>query len=261
MKHFKLFPAHTTCVYTRVNIHYRLKKHERDNLVHLLELLKEEFQRKRLLLAIAIGDDIMMRDGVAFAKYPDHVYVSQNQWNNLYRHQINSDLPPTKIIETLSIVGTLRTKMYNYGVKTTEKNIVSSDVCHLLASKNWTKSYNKITFNNTASLDEKDKTHVLTFQDSRSIAARVRDAIRHDLAGIAILPIMDDFEGKCHWDDNTFEDFGGPIATQRFDIPNESKFLLLRTANTAIIAALEEMALEARLIKLDNQEIPNTIAD
>lgn len=239
-------------------IHHNIKTHERDNFLHLLKQLKDEFQRNRLLLAIAIGDNISMRDAIEFVKYPDYVYVSQNQWNNNHRHLINSDFPPSKIIETLSIVGTLQTKMYNYGVKTTEKNIVSSDVCNLLASKNWTKSYNKMTFNNTASLDEQNETHVLTFQDSRSVAARVRDAIRHDLAGIAILTITDDFEGKCHWNPNTFDDFGH-ISTQQSNVSNDSKFLLLRAANSAIIAALEEMAQEASLIKLDNQEIPNTI--
>lgn len=224
-----------------------------------MEQLKDEFQRNRLLVAIAIGDDVSMRDAVAFAKHPDYVYMSQNQWYNHYRHLINSDLPPSKIVETLSIVGTLQTKKYNYGVKTTEKNIVYSDVCHLLASKNWTKSYNNMTFNNTALLDEKSESLVLTFQDSRSIAARVRDAMRHNLAGVAILTIMDDFEGECHWNPNTFDDFG-PISSQLYNmklsIPNESKFLLLLAANSAIIAALGEISVESQL---GSQDISNTI--
>lgn len=238
-------------------IHYRIKIQERDNFVLLLEDLKEELQRNKLSLSIAIGDDLGMSDVAALAKYADYVYVSQNRWNNNHRHFINSGLPATKMIETLIIVGTLQTKRYNYGLDTTERNMVMSDICDLLAKKNWTKSYNNLTHNNTAIIDERNQAHVLTFASSRSIATRVRDAMRSELAGIAILALMDDFEGKCSLDPDTFADFGSQ-AHKQLDMPNKSKFLFLRTANYAISTALKEMEEEAKLIKLENSDITST---
>lgn len=222
-----------------------------------MEELKEEFQRNNLSISIAIGDDLGMSDVAAFAKYPDYVYVSQNRWNSNHRHFINSGLPSTKIIETLYIVGTLQTKVYNYGLHTTEKNMLCSDICDLLATKNWTKSYNNITYNNTAIFDETNQAHVLTFPSSRSIAVRVRDAMRNELAGIAISAVMDDFEGKCSLDLDTFADFGSQ-AHQQLDMPDKSKFIFLRTTNYAISTALKEMEEETKLIKLQNSEIPST---
>lgn len=83
----------------------------------------------------------------------------------------------------------------------------------------------------------------LAFESSRSIANKVRYAVKSGLGGIAPIYIpMDDVNGDCGYDNDTFNDFRTNDG-QALNIPVQidPTFSLLRTINVAIDVTLHEL--------------------
>lgn len=85
-----------------------------------------------------------------------------------------------------------------------------------------------------------------------------RYAIRQDLAGVMVWSVdTDDFLGDCTAEQDTFADFGDSAGI-RLQIPKReyNNYPLLRTMNTALIVAEDELRQENEIRK---QEIENEI--
>lgn len=91
-----------------------------------------------------------------------------------------------------------------------------------------------------------DVTNVVTYDSSRSIANKVRYAMRKNLGGISGWDIsMDDFQGDCSIDTDTFMDFKTVPGVQLTKpIRKQRDYPLLRTINEAISLAMEEIRQE-----------------
>lgn len=80
------------------------------------------------------------------------------------------------------------------------------------------------------------------FESSRSIANKVRFAVRRNLGGVMVFPInYDDFDGNCLAENDTFADFKS-TADVTLNIPaaKNTTFPLLYTINDAIFVAINE---------------------
>lgn len=95
-----------------------------------------------------------------------------------------------------------------------------------------------------------ETTHVI--ESSRSIANKVRYAMKRGLAGIVSIYIQaDDHHGKYSIENNAFEDFT-PAKGVFLNIPEriDPKFPLLQSVNEAIDLTLDEMDQESKLLTL-----------
>ena len=104
----------------------------------------------------------------------------------------------------------------------------------------------------------KKRSHNLTIvmESSRSIANKVRFAMKSGLAGIAPIHIAsDDYEGKCRVDDDTFDDYSDVTEDIVFLERKEIDFPLIRTINEAIDVTLDEMAQEKKLPKFQKEAV------
>ncbi|XP_031637926.1 probable chitinase 2 [Contarinia nasturtii] len=83
------------------------------------------------------------------------------------------------------------------------------------------------------------------FESGRSIANKVRFAVRRNLGGIMAFPInYDDSDGSCRIENNTFIDYK---AVPRDTLQRFSTFPLLHTINNAILVAKKEKSDENRI--------------
>lgn len=92
------------------------------------------------------------------------------------------------------------------------------------------------------------------FESSRSIANKVRFAVRRDLGGIMAFSInYDDFEGKCNSENDTFADFKSATSVA-LNVPEakNTTFPLLHTMNEAIVVAMDEKLKEDE-IQVENK--------
>ncbi|XP_055686858.1 probable chitinase 2 [Lutzomyia longipalpis] len=89
---------------------------------------------------------------------------------------------------------------------------------------------------------ETGETKVVTFDSSRSIANKIRYAIKHKLAGAMVWSIdTDDFLGNCKPDNETFVDFvSRPGVKLTFPRRPKGNYPLLRTINEALVVAQSE---------------------
>lgn len=123
-----------------------------------------------------------------------------------------------------------------------------NEVCHMLKNKTsgWTTMWDPETSQALARC-EKDvftgMVQVVTFDNSRSIANKVKFAMDRKLAGIMIWSIdTDDFLGECEPEEDIYEDFkhlkhsGVPGPTRLYN-----NYPLLRTINEAMPLAIEEI--------------------
>lgn len=104
------------------------------------------------------------------------------------------------------------------------------------------------------------ETKVVTFDSSRSIANKIRYAVKLKLAGAMVWSIdTDDFLGNCKADNDTFVDYTAkPGVKLSFPRRVNDNFPLLRTINEAIIVAQSE-AEQEKAIEDDEKdnEIPH----
>lgn len=134
-------------------------------------------------------------------------------------------------------------------------------VCNALSLKpqKWTKSYSK---SGVPILRKTDPGLVILIENSRSIANKVRFAMKRGLGGISPTPITyDDFEGKClkYIFDDTFDDFI-PEDGIILSIPQRkgSTIPLLHVINQAMRVTLDEIKQEENLGKVSETTIGST---
>lgn len=88
---------------------------------------------------------------------------------------------------------------------------------------------------------------IFIFENTRSIANRMRLVVEMDLGGaMAVVINSDDFNGKCGMDLDTYEDFNMEDKLMNFQLQSDSKFPLLQTINDAIAVASDKMFQEAQ---------------
>lgn len=137
-----------------------------------------------------------------------------------------------------------------------------NEICILLNNKSltWTKSWDDETSQAIAKYYdiENDIRKVVVYDDTRSIARKMRFAIKHQLAGIMIWSIdTDDFLGDCESEINTFIDFQNISNDIKLFIPKRinANYPLLKTINEGINLALEELRHENEIKKKDEENI------
>lgn len=170
---------------------------------------------------------------------------------------INSGVASTKIILGLEFIGLYFNSILDLSLKhaTFRKTMGYNDVCNLLSNdpeSKWDKFFDDATNMNIAKHESKAffmirRIKVLVFENSRSIANKVKLILNHRLGGALAFPInMDDHDGHCGIENDTFDDFS-TLGT--FDSRNTQNATqpLLKTINYVLrIAPFEEQGLQAR---------------
>lgn len=138
-----------------------------------------------------------------------------------------------------------------------------NEICSELSnrSSDWIRSFDPYTNQAIIRLrDEmKQETKVVTYDDSRAIANKMRFAVEKSLAGVMVWSIdTDDFLGECQVDSSlteTFVDFGKAPGVQ-LSIPKRinANYPLLRTINEGIILAEEEIDQEEEIKRKQQEE-------
>lgn len=146
------------------------------------------------------------------------------------------------------------------GVYTRENGFMGyNEVCMLLANR--TSGWKRLWWDDMSQAvarrkdAEKDETHVVVFDSSRSIANKMKFAMSRELGGAMIWSVdTDDFLGDCDIDEDTFTDFKSRAGIT-LDIPKRynANYPLLRTVNEAIVIAQSQIAQEAELAEKDSE--------
>lgn len=242
------------------------------DIVSFFTALKTKLDESKLLLStsITVSDQFdynsvdlsALCESVEFITFTQNHKLSSNgldeasnvlQINNIEQEierLIGSGVSPTKIVLGLNFAG--------YGFTTT---IVNNDedakfdriyryneVCGLQLTdpRKWKTIRNEPSLSMVMS---KEENKVILIESSRSIANKVRFAIKRGLAGIAPIYIaFDELYGLKKIDRNIFEDFV-PYDGVDLNIPvrSDRKFPLLNTINEAIDVTLDELNQEAEL--------------
>ena len=128
-----------------------------------------------------------------------------------------------------------------------------NEICVMVSNKTngWTKSWDGGTAQALAKFrdEAKGETKVVVYDSTRSIANKLRFAMRHNLAGAMVWSVdTDDFHGDCESDSDTYADFKARPGV-KLSLPKRINlnYGLLRTINEATIVALEEIEQEANI--------------
>lgn len=138
-----------------------------------------------------------------------------------------------------------------------------NEICNELSNRslNWIRTFDEATNQAIIRLpdEEKQETKVVTYDDSRAVANKMRFAVEKSLAGVMVWSIdTDDFLGECQVDSSlteTFVDFGKAPGVQ-LNIPKRisGNYPLLRTINEGIILAEEEIDQEETIKRKQQEE-------
>lgn len=167
---------------------------------------------------------------------------------------INSGVHADKIILALEFMGLYFNSILDLSVKhaTFRKTMGYNEVCNLFADDpetKWDKFFDDATNMNVAKHESKSwhgivrRMKVLVFENSRSIANKARIISHLQLAGAMAFPInMDDHEGNCGLEDDTFNDFNSFGTLDSRNTQNLTQ-PLLKTINYVLhVAPFEENA-------------------
>lgn len=138
-----------------------------------------------------------------------------------------------------------------------------NEICSELSNRslNWTRTFDEATNQAIIKLRDEDKqeTKVVTYDDSRAMANKMRYAVEKSLGGIMVWSIdTDDFLGECQVDSSlteTFVDFGKAPGVQ-LSIPKRisGNYPLLRTINEGLILAEDEIDQEEQIKRKQQEE-------
>lgn len=126
-----------------------------------------------------------------------------------------------------------------------------NEICRILSNKTsgWTTMWDPET-SQVLARSEKDipsgLIQVVTFDNSRSIANKVKFSMERNLAGLMVWSIdTDDFLGECDPESDIYEDYKYLKSTNIHNPPRmNNNYPLLRTINEAITLSLEEIELQ-----------------
>ncbi|XP_049540566.1 probable chitinase 2 [Anopheles darlingi] len=124
-----------------------------------------------------------------------------------------------------------------------------NEICEELKRNpsDWRLSWDAVSAEMVASKSNDTASQVIVYDSTRSIAKKVRFAMRQKLAGLLVWSIdTDDFSGFCKPELDTYEDFAEKVNISLLSIPPpvNGKYPLLKTINNAIVLAAEELAQE-----------------
>lgn len=131
-------------------------------------------------------------------------------------------------------------------------------------SSEWNTNWHVESSEAVAKVKTASETRVVTYDSPRSIANKVRYAVRKGLGGVMVWSIdTDDFQGDC--DDalnvDRFSDFRTqPKVKLNFPKATSKTYPLLRTLNDAIVLSIDEISQEENIIldkenEVDSNEI------
>lgn len=230
--------------------------------------LKSIFQTHNLLLTttlIAVHEKIL--EHLAMFTLSKHIdFMHFLQWytfvggSNLNRHQLSLNMRGMQnlqnVIDTAIAVGAPREKIV-LGIQflptvfdklSDVERFGYEQVCDLNGKYDVKQGLNTAdkqmpilwTF-----LPEKER---YIYESSRSIANKVRFAVRRDLGGIMAFAIdYDDFNGNCKPENDTFIDFEINDSMSNVQMAISSNFPLLNTINKAIFLAIDEKKQEQNI--------------
>lgn len=145
------------------------------------------------------------------------------------------------------------------GPSTNENGFMGyNEVCEALKQKptEWNVSWDPEASEAIATIMDGDKTRVVIYDNCRSMANKVRFAIRQNLGGLMIWSVdTDDFNGQCDPEKDAFTDYGDR-ATIKLNIPPpvQDKYKLLKTVNDAIVVAIDELNQENEISNIPEED-------
>lgn len=193
------------------------------------------------------------------------------------KHLIKLGASPSKIVMGVPFYG--RTFITNFdgnygdastdiqfqGPYTRENGFLGyNEICALLSNTTtkWTSSWDEATSQGIARFknETSGETRVVVYDNTRSIAKKMKFAMKNKLAGVMSWSIdTDDFLGDCDVEHETFDDFGKTVGV-KLTLPKRvnSNYPLLRTINEGIIIALDEIDQEDAIKESEAEnEIPH----
>ncbi|XP_053663705.1 probable chitinase 2 [Anopheles marshallii] len=134
-----------------------------------------------------------------------------------------------------------------------------NEVCEELKRNpsDWTLEWDSTASEMVAIKSNGSTSQVVVYDSTRSIANKVRFAVRQKLAGLMVWSVdTDDFNGLCAPEDDTYKDFGDRNHVA-LSIPAAvtGKYPLLKTISNAIIVASDELTQE-NVIPHEPDEVP-----
>ncbi|XP_058066049.1 probable chitinase 2 [Anopheles bellator] len=110
----------------------------------------------------------------------------------------------------------------------------------------WTLSWDAAAGEMVAIKSNDTVSQVVVYDNTRSIANKVRFAVRQKLAGLMVWSVdTDDFNGLCEPETDTYVDFGDrDKVTLSIPRPVSGKYPLLKTISNAIVVATDELTQE-----------------
>lgn len=129
----------------------------------------------------------------------------------------------------------------------------------LITVRKWKKTYNDANVN---ILTNTNKNGIIVTETTRSLANKVRFAVKRGLAGVSpIYAQFDEFFGLGKIEQDTFEDFKSNGIVFKVRKPKNRKYPLLRTINQAFDLTFEENVQKADIIERQAEEKDNSDED
>ncbi|XP_055628693.1 probable chitinase 2 [Toxorhynchites rutilus septentrionalis] len=132
-----------------------------------------------------------------------------------------------------------------------------NEVCEAIKQNpdGWNVSWDSEACEAIATMVEGNTTKVVIYDSTRSIANKVRFAIRQNLAGLMIWSVdTDDFNGLCDPEKETYADFGDHDNIKlNIPPPVKQKYKLLKTVNDAIVVATDELNQENEISNIPEE--------
>ncbi|XP_058065750.1 probable chitinase 2 [Anopheles bellator] len=239
-----------------------------------------------LTSAIGAGKDTINSayDVKALSKYLDFLHIMCYDYNGSWNRQIGPNAPLTSkdflnveyTIEYLldlgapssklvlglpfygrtfvspkarALLGDVANEVGFPGPSTKENGFMGyNEVCEELKRNpsDWTLSWDAAAAEMVATKSNDTVSQVVVYDNTRSIANKVRFAVRQKLAGLMVWSVdTDDFNGLCEPETDTYVDFGDrDKVTLSIPRPVSGKYPLLKTISNAIVVATDELTQE-----------------
>ncbi|XP_031636840.1 probable chitinase 2 [Contarinia nasturtii] len=222
----------------------------RDKYPHLKEF-KRRFMAKYLLLTLTFDTNNVEHTKEIVDDFYDHNlsnYVDFIQIKNLnvIDNLIKLNVQPEKIVWQLLLQG--HEKLSNENISFKIENLKDfNDICSTLSMDEWERSYDGNECIAKKKYISQSISWIIKFDCSRSIANKVKSAVRRNLAGISITNLSnDDFHGKCTNEHDTFADF---YLNEEPPRRNSNEFFALQTVYEATYLSFNEMDQNSKEIK------------
>uniref|UniRef100_A0A182Q0N9 GH18 domain-containing protein n=1 Tax=Anopheles farauti TaxID=69004 RepID=A0A182Q0N9_9DIPT len=123
-----------------------------------------------------------------------------------------------------------------------------NEVCEELKRNpdDWVLSWDAAASEMVATKSNGSVSQVVVYDSTRSIANKVRFAVRQKLAGLMVWSVdTDDFNGLCAPEPDTYKDFADPSkGALAIPAPVTGKYPLLKTISNAVVVASDELTQE-----------------